>query len=247
MCDDLKGRVAVVTGGASGIGRAVCLELAGSGAGLAVADANYQGARAVAEECRRLGAECLAVKTDVSRSADVKKLFNRTTGRFGKLDFLVNCAGILLTFNGIENVDEKLFDRVIDVNLKGVFLCCQAATPLLKANRFGKIVNISSIAAKTGGQFSGLAYPASKAAVICLTKSLAQELASFGVNVNCIAPGVVDTPMVKDYPPDVDESVPLKRKGRPEEIAYLVHYLISDKAAYITGEIVDINGGLWMD
>ncbi len=243
---DLNDKVAIVTGGGSGIGRAVCFELAEHGCRVVVADMNYPAAKRVRNECRGRQ-ECLAVKVDVSRQAEVRRLFDRTLNRFNGLDILVNSAGLLVTFGGIEEVDEKTFDRIMNVNLKGVFLCCQQATPIMKANRSGKIVNISSISAKTGGQYSGLAYPASKAGVICLTKSIAQELAPYDVNVNCIAPGIVDTPMVKDYPPDVAELVPLKRKGRPEEIAYLVHFLVSDEAAYITGETIDINGGILMD
>jgi len=243
---DVRGKAGIVTGGSSGIGRAIALEFARNGCNVVIADINTNGAKQVISECRSFGVKAISIKADVSRIADVKRLFTRTVNELSRVDFLINNAGIVHA-SGFEDTDEKTWDKMMRVNLKGTFLCCKEASKVMKKQSFGKIVNIGSISGKVGGIHSGPAYSASKAGVICFTKSLAKALSPYSVNVNCIAPGLVDTPMTMDYPLDMIEMIPLKRKGTPEEIAYLALFLVSQAAAYITGETININGGLLMD
>lgn len=242
----LLGKVALITGGGRGIGRAIGLEFARNGADILVADIDLVSAEDAAAEIERTGVRAGAIRTDVSNAAEVQGMVEAALRQFARLDILVNNAGIYL-FRTVEACTEEEWDRVLAVNLKGVFLCSRAVMGPMKAARTGRILSISSIAGKTGGVRSSAPYAASKAGVICLTKSLAHELAPFGITVNALCPGIIRTEMTKDHPPDMVRSIPLARFGEPEEIARCALFLVSDDAAYITGEIVDVNGGMLMD
>jgi 3-oxoacyl-[acyl-carrier protein] reductase len=196
------------------------------------------------------GRVAMSVRTDVSIVADAQRLIAVTLDRFGRLDVLVNNAGIC-PLCPIEEVTEDLFDRVVAVNLKSTFFVSQAAVPQFKKQRSGKIINIASVGGKTGGMGPVAPYAATKAGVISLTKSFATYLAPFGISVNAIAPGPVTTDLTRDWPADrlaaVADAIPFKRLARPEDIAGVAAFLASDRANYMTGEIVDVNGGLLMD
>ncbi|MBI2939012.1 MAG: 3-oxoacyl-ACP reductase FabG [Chloroflexi bacterium] len=247
---DLIDRVAVVTGGGRGIGAAIAQGLARAGAQVVVADIDAETAERTAASLREWGGSALSGRADVSRVADAHNLVATTLERFGRLDILVNNAGIC-PLATIEEVTEDLFDRVMAVNLKGVFFVSQAAVKPFKEQRSGRIINIASVGGKTGGIMPVAPYSATKAGVISLTKSFASYLAPYGVTVNAIAPGPATTDMTRDWPADrvqaITQSIPLKRLARPEDIAAVAVFLASDKASYLTGEIVDVNGGLLMD
>jgi NAD(P)-dependent dehydrogenase (short-subunit alcohol dehydrogenase family) len=243
---DLRDKTAIVTGGASGIGKAIAFELARNGCNIVIGDINVKGAQDLLPECKKYGVEAVAVETDVSKSVDVKKLFRETLKISNEIDILINNAGAVQT-SGVEDTDEETWDKMMAINLKGTFLCCNEAIKIMKKQAYGKIVNMGSISGKVGGIHSGSAYSASKAGIICYTKSLAKALSAYSINVNCIAPGLVDTPMTKDYPESMIDMIPLRRRGMPEEIAYLALFLVSEASAYITGETININGGLLMD
>lgn len=243
-------RVAVVTGAARGFGAAIARALSETGAAVVVADLDAAGAESTAARLRERGPAALAVTVDVSKVADARRLIATTLERFGRLDILVNNAGIC-PLATIEEVSEELFDRVVAVNLKSVFFVSQAAVQSFKEQRSGKIINIASIGGKTGGTMPVAPYSATKAGIISLTKSFASYLAPYGVSVNAIAPGPATTDLTRDWPPDrleaLAQAIPLKRLARPEDIAGAAVFLASDQASYITGEIVDVNGGMLMD
>ena len=243
----LQGKTAVVTGGSRGIGRAICEELAKQGANIVL---NYAGNEAAANEaaeaCRALGAQVLAVRGDVSREADCAALVTVAVEAFGTVDILVNNAGI--TRDGLlMRMGEEDFDRVVDVNLKGAFLCMKQVCRIMSRQRSGRIINMSSVVGLHGnaGQVN---YAASKAGIIGMTKSLAKEVAARGVTVNAIAPGFIDTHMTAVLPEKVREellrSIPLGRLGAPEDIARTVAFLCSDAASYITGQVISVDGGM---
>lgn len=246
----LKNKVALVTGAGRGIGKATAIALASEGASVVVNDVDLQSARETADEITAMGCKALPIKADVSDRTEVTKMVDTIIETFKRIDILVNNAGIFSSVS-LDNITEDEWDKVIKVNLKGVFLCSQAVMKLMKKQRSGKIINISSLAAKVGGIFAGADYAASKAGVIALTKSLAKQLASYGVNVNAVAPAVIETDMTKNWPKEVKESflrqIPLGRFGKPEEVAETILFLVSDGANYITGATIDVNGGILMD
>lgn len=244
---DLTGRVAVVTGASRGIGRAVARELATSGARV-LAGAREQHADAVAAEITAGGGTAHAVSVDVMDSASIRRMISTALDRFGRVDVLVNNAGIARD-QLLVRMKRDEWDAVLATNLTAAFTCAQAALrPMLK-QRFGRIINISSVVGQMGnaGQAN---YAASKAGVIGLTKSLAREVASRGITVNVVAPGMIDTEMTRAVMQASREAwaskIPLGRLGTPEEVAAAVGFLASDKAAYITGQVVCVNGGLYM-
>ena len=244
MSDKLKDKVALVTGGSGGIGMAISKTFAAEGAHLVVADIRYEAATAAAEN---LPTRSLGIEMDVASKSSVTTGFARIMDEFGDLDILVNNAGIL-ELSTFEDCEEALWDRVMSVNLKGTFLCSQAAYPILKARREGTIINLTSLAGKTGGLAAGPPYGAAKAGVLAMTLALARSLAPFGVRANGIAPGIIETEMT-DNPlhKKLAEQIPLGKKGSALDVANCALFLASDDSAHITGEIIDVNGGLLMD
>ncbi|WP_270934622.1 SDR family NAD(P)-dependent oxidoreductase [Falsiroseomonas oryzae] len=248
MTAPLAGCVALVTGAAGGIGRAVAATLAESGAMLALADVKPPPAQP----------DALAMSMDVTSRDDVQAMVARTVERFGRLDILVNVAGVVSTGSAV-SLPESEWDRVLGVNLKGTFLCCQAAIPAMRANRHGRIVNIGSIVGKNGGnarawldraeleRAGNVAYGVSKAGVHALTFFLAREVAADGITVNAVAPGPIASDMTTNFPAALQALIPVGRMGRAEEVAAAVAFLVGPSAAFITGEVLDVNGGMWAD
>jgi len=242
----LKNKVAIVTGGSRGIGRAICTYLARADVHVLIADIDLKGATKVADQLRSADSPMLAVKTDVSNPNDVRALVEKALHEFGRLDIIVNNAGVDSTV-GVDEMTKDEWDRVMNINLWGVFLGCKYASIPMKKQKSGKIVNISSLSARTGGVFSGMNYTGSKAAVLALTKSFAKLLAPYNVNVNAICPGQVDTPMFRKLTEEqrtmLLKAIPLGRVGLPEDIAAATLFLASDLSDFVTGVALDINGG----
>jgi 3-oxoacyl-[acyl-carrier protein] reductase len=246
---NLAGKIALVTGASRGIGREIALELARQGANVAV---NYSGSEAkaneVVDEIKTMGREAFAVKCDVSNAEEVAAMVKDTTSRFGRLDILVNNAGITRD-NLLMRMKEEEWDDVLNINLKGVFLCTKAVTRQMMKQRIGRIINISSVVGVSGnpGQAN---YVAAKAGVIGLTKTTAKELASRNITVNVIAPGFITTDMTDKLTDELKtemlKQIPLARLGEPKDIAKATAFLASDDAGYITGQTLNINGGMVM-
>src|ERR687894_807246 len=244
-----EGRVAVVTGGGRGIGRAVAVRLANEGAGLAISyRSNDEAAEAAAEEVRAAGVRCEIFKGDVASPDDVSVLIKGVNEAFGRIDILVNNAG-LTRDNLMMRMKEEEFDEVINTNLKGTYLCTRAVLrPMIRA-RWGRIVNISSVVGLVGnaGQAN---YAASKAGIIGFTKSVAREVAQRGITVNAVAPGYVETELTGGLPEKVKEQireqVPAGRFGEPEEVAEVIAFLVGEEAGYVTGQTIAVDGGVTM-
>jgi len=246
-----EGKVALVTGAGRGIGRAIAMSFGDQRAHVIVNDILPQKELAdLAAAISQKGIKAIASQADVSQSDQVENMMQLTDEAFGRLDILVNNAGIIRR-GSIETVSEKDWDQVMAVNLKGTFNCCRAAAELMIKQRSGKIVNVSSIAGKTGDITSAPGYGPSKAAIDALTKTLARQLAGYGINVNGVAPHAIETEMSAEWSDEkrktIIEAIPLKRLGQPHEVADAVLFLASAKADFITGEILDVNGGFLMD
>ncbi|MFA0736708.1 MAG: hypothetical protein OGMRLDGQ_003208 [Candidatus Fervidibacter sp.] len=246
-------RVVLVTGANSGIGQATAIAFATYGAKVAVNFChNQKGAEKTVERIQQRGGVAEAFQADVTDSSQVSKMVGSVLERFGgRLDILVNNAGRWMPKTPLEECPEELWDEMMAVNLKGVFLCCRAVIPIMKRQKEGVIVNVSSIAGHTGGGGGTLPYAAAKGGVNALTRGLARELAPWGIRVNAVAPGIVETPMQRQFtsPEDLQgwaEKIPLRRLGIPEDIVGAILFLASPFAAYITGEIIEVNGGLLM-
>ncbi len=241
----LQGKVALVTGAASGIGAATAKRLAREGALVAVNDAKAEGLEAVAGEIRAAGAKALVVPGDVARRADVERMVGETVRAFGRLDILINNAGINRDAMAAKMTEEQ-WDAVLAVNLKGTFLCAQAALPGMRERGWGRVVNTSSVGSL--GNIGQANYAASKAGVIGLTRTLALEYAKYGVTVNAIAPGPVMTAMLAGVPDPIKEKiiaqVPAGRIAAPDEIAGVHVFLASADAAFITGQVIFVDGGM---
>lgn len=242
-------RVAVVTGGSRGIGRAVCLELAGQGASVVLCYAgNEQAANDTAEACRALGARVSAVKCDVADAQQVRDMMRAVVKEYGRIDVLVNNAGV--TRDGfLLMMRESDYDAVLDTNLKGTFLCIKNVVHAMMKQNYGRIVNVSSVTGLRGnaGQAN---YAASKAGVIGLTKAAAKELAMKNITVNAVAPGFIETDMTRSMNEAALNAgvaqVPMGRMGRPEDVANAVRFLSSDEASYITGCVLKVDGGMYI-
>jgi 3-oxoacyl-[acyl-carrier protein] reductase len=244
----LTGRVALVTGAAQGIGKAVALLLARNGADIIVSDINLEKAEETANEIKSIGRKALAVKGDVANWNDVERMVEVILEKFAKIDILVNNAGITRD-KLILRMTEEDWDAVLDVNLKGTFHCTKAVVRHMAKQRSGKIVNIASVVGEMGnaGQAN---YSASKAGVIGLTKTIAREFAQRGININAIAPGYIETPMTEALPEKAKEElkrlIPMERLGKPEDVAEAVLFLVSEESSYITGQVLNVNGGIYM-
>jgi len=244
----LKGKVALVTGAAQGIGKAIALLLARNGADIVVSDINLEKAEETAKEIRAIGPKAMAVKVDVANLSDVEQMVTGILEKLAKIDILVNNAGITRD-KLILRMTEEDWDAVLGVNLKGTFNCTKAVVRHMAKQRSGKIVNIASVVGEMGnaGQAN---YSASKAGVIGLTKTIAREYAQRGINVNAIAPGYIETPMTEALPEKAKEElrklIPMERLGKPEDIAEAVLFLVSEESSYITGQVLNVNGGIYM-
>jgi 3-oxoacyl-[acyl-carrier protein] reductase len=245
-----KNQVAVVTGAARGIGKAIALAFAGEGARVALVDIDGEQLERLREEIARRGEEALPVSCDISRSPEVKEMVDRVLKTFGRIDVLVNNAGIIRR-GTIETVTDEEWDRVLAINLTGTFNCCRAVVATMKGQGGGNIVNVSSIAAKVGDITSAPGYGPSKAGGDALMKTLARQLAPCGIRVNAVAPHAIETEMSAQWSEErrkeIIAAIPLGRLGRPGDVAEAVLFLASGAASFITGEIIDVNGGALMD
>ncbi len=247
----LEGKNALVTGGSQGIGAAISLELAREGANICLTYRKHEAeARQYAEEIQSIGRKAIAVQCDISSFADAERVVRAAVDEFGRLDILVNNAG--MNWDGVSwKMTEEQWDRVLEVNLKGYFNFTRQVAPLFKEQKSGKIINITSINGMRG-KFGQTNYSASKAGIIGFTKALAKELGGFGVNINAVAPGLIETAMLKES--DARDKIidlamgesALKRVGQPEDLAYLVAFLASEKASHITGEVIKVDGGQYI-
>jgi 3-oxoacyl-[acyl-carrier protein] reductase len=245
---ELLGKVGLVTGGAQGIGKAIALLLAKNGADVAISDINLEKAQEAANEIQGLGRRSLAVKANVADFKEVEQMVDTIVVQMGRIDILVNNAGITRD-RLILRMTEEDWDAVLDVNLKGTFNCTKAAIRYMSKQKSGKIVSIASVTGEMGnaGQAN---YGASKAGVIGFTKTIAREFATRGINVNAIAPGYVQTAMTDAVPDKAKEMlkqmIPMERLGQPEDVAQAVLFLVSERSSYITGQVLNVNGGIYM-
>jgi len=243
---ELKGQVAVITGSSRGIGLATAQRFAAEGATVVVTSRNKGDLELVAADIKNRGGEALAIPADVASGDQVRVLFDQVSQTYGRVDILVNNAGTHKVVPFLELTEEE-WDRVMQVNLKGAFYCLKAAVPMMATQGHGTIINIASVAAKTGGKYPVHHYVAAKSAIIGLTKSLSSEFAPVGLRVNCICPGIIETRMAKDIKAYFEPVIPMRRLGTPEEVAEAILFLASPRSSYITGEVMDVNGGLFMD
>lgn len=245
---EFKGKVALITGSARGLGKAIAEKLASLGAAVVISDVLTEQTEETVREFREKGYEAFAVRADVTGADDVKNMIDAIITKYERLDIVVNNAGITKDTLMVR-MSEEFWDKVINVNLKGAFLVTQAAGRVMMKQRYGRIINISSVVGLMGnvGQAN---YSASKAGLIGLTKSSARELAPRGITVNALAPGFIETDMTKSLTDAVRESymqgIPLKRFGQPQDVASAVAFLASDEASYITGHVLSVDGGLLM-
>jgi 3-oxoacyl-[acyl-carrier protein] reductase len=245
---ELLGKVALVTGGAQGIGKAIALLLAKNGADVAISDINLEKAQETANEIQGMGKRSLALKANVADFKEVEQMVEAIVGQLGRIDILVNNAGITRD-RLILRMTEEDWDAVLDVNLKGTFNCTKAAIRYMSKQKSGKVVSIASVTGEMGnpGQAN---YGASKAGVIGFTKTIAREFATRGINVNAVAPGYIQTPMTDAVPEKakdmLKQMIPMERLGQPEDVAQAVLFLVSERSSYITGQVLNVNGGIYM-
>jgi len=249
---DLTGKTALITGASSGIGRAAAIALAECGADIAINYLrNQAGAEEGAREVAALGRRVAVIKADVSNRSGVEQLVEATHAQLGPIDILVNNAGDLMERCPIRDFTDELWDRVMDLNLRSVFLCSQAVIPEMIERKQGNIIIVGSIAGRNGGGPGAAIYSAAKAGAMCLTKGLAKEVARFGIRVNGVAPGVIATPFherlsTPQMLAQFVEGIPLGRLGTSEECGSVIAFLASDAASYLDGEMIEINGGQLM-
>jgi len=246
---DLKGRIAIVTGAARGIGFAAAEKLAENGASVVLGDLNEPLVQEAAGRLKAKGYEALAVRMDVGRNDSIREAIAAAVKAFGGIDIVVNNAGILSALS-IEEMTREEWDKVLNVNLGGTFFVIQAALPFLKKSQNPRIINISSLTGRNGGFEGSMCYAASKGGVISITRGMARRLAPFNITVNAVCPGPTETEILKGYTPEAQERQRnvslLRRLGQPEEIAASICYLASTEAAFVTGAMLDVNGGAYM-
>ena len=243
-------KVAIVTGAAQGMGKQVALDLTQEGARVVICDILADLLDETRKEIEQSGGECISVICDVTNSQQIDDMVQKTVQTFGRIDILINNAG-LLTPGTIEGTTNELIDRTLDINVKGILYAIRAVTPIMKKQKYGRIVNVSSITGKAGDNKTTFAYGASKGAVISLTRSTARALGPFGITANAIAPHAVMTSLMHYWDDEkkraAAEKIPVKRLGTVQDMSYLMMFLASDESSYITGETININGGYYMD
>ena len=239
-------KVAIITGAGQGIGKAIARRLAKDGMNIAIADINLETAQAAADEiAKEFGGEAMAIKCNVSQEEEVNAAVQAVLDRFGTIDVLINNAGVLSLKKPFVEYTKADWDKLFSINFMGDVFFCKAVIPTLKEKKSGRIINMSSQSAETGGMAASPVYSATKAAVWCMSKSLANELGAFGINVNAVAPGLIATEMTKNAGYR-DDMVPLGRLGTPEDVADAVAFLAGNDGRYVTGMILDVNGGTVM-
>lgn len=250
---DVMGKVALVTGASSGIGKATAIALADAGAAVAI---NYHRNEGGAEDARQkiiaAGGRAITIQADVTKSADIRAMVEKAVAEFGPVDILVNNAGSLVERLRLLELTEEKWDAVIDLNLKSAFLCAQAVAASMIERKTGTIINVTSIAGRNGGALGSIHYSTAKGGMITMTKGLAKELAPYGVRVNAVSPGVIDTPFHEQFStPEAMKNftniIPLDRVGRSDEVAQTVVYLASEASSFVIGENIEVNGGMLMD
>lgn len=247
---NFKDKIALITGGSRGIGRSCALKLAADGCHLVI---NYksdkQSAEETASKAREYGVKALICQADMSKVAEIEKLVNFTVEQFGRIDILINSAGIAQIVD-YSQITEEDWDGMMELNLKGTFFCCQKVMEVMKKQQAGKIVNLASTAGQMGGFIVGVNYSVSKAGVICMTKSLSKPAIKHGININCVAPGLIDTDMTTSYPPEsvagMKGGIPIGRLGSADEVADSIVFLASDQASYFVGATLYVNGGTYL-
>lgn len=244
------GKVAIITGAGQGMGRQVALDMAAEGGTVVICDIQQDVLDQTQGDIRKAGGECTALLCDVSSCQQIEDMIQTTMKKYGRIDILINNAGLLLT-GTIEETTNEIIDKTIDINLKGVLYAIRLVTPIMKNQRYGRIVNVASITGKNGDNSTVFVYGASKGAVITLTRSAARQLGPFGITCNAIAPHAVMTKLMS-YWDDAKktaaaEKIPVKRLGTSEDMSFLMMFLASDESSFITGETVNINGGYYVD
>jgi 3-oxoacyl-[acyl-carrier protein] reductase len=243
-------KVAIVTGAAKGMGKMTAELMAAEGAAVVIADVDRKAMEETVRRIQQRGGKAKGVYCDVAKRAQVDELINGTQAEFGRVDILINNAGILIP-GTIEETSDEIIDKTLDINVKGVLYAIRAVTPIMKAQKYGRIVNVASITGKNGDNTTVFAYGASKGAVISLTRSVARQLGPHGVTCNAIAPHAVMTDLMHYWDEakkkDIASRIPVRRLGTEEDMAHLMCFLASDQAGYINGENVNINGGYYMD
>lgn len=246
----LKDRIAVVTGAATGIGEATAIVFAEEGAHVVASDIDLKGIEQTVSKVKEKGGNATAMGVDLSRVDQITSFVDEVTRQFGRIDILVNNAG-LFSRTSIPDMTEDDWDRVLNVNLKGTFFLSQQVIIGMMKRKSGSIVNVASLAAKRGGVTSGMNYASSKGGVIVITKGFAKFCAPYGIRVNAVVPSFCDTPMFRSLPPEKQkgaaDAIPLGRVAKPRELGNAILFLASDEASFITGEILDVDGGLLMD
>lgn len=241
----LQDKVCIVTGGSRGLGFAIAIKFAQEGARVAICDVNEESLNKAVEEIKKINSEVMGFKVDVTNKEDIENMVKAIIDKYGRVDVLVNNAGILMDAQLHKMTDEQ-FDKVIDVNLKGVFLCTRAVVDIMRAQESGSIINLSSLAG-VYGNFGQTNYAATKAGIVGFTKTWAKELGRKGIRANAIAPGLIDTPLMRTLPEKIQgkmaKMIPLQRFGKPEEIANVAAFLASDESSYVNGVTIEVSGG----